>query len=276
MRILKEPLFHFILIGVAIFGWFQVVSPETDGVADVEQITIDTDDVALLNTRFEASRKRAPNKVEMQALIDALIREEVLVREARNLGLDRGDQVIRARLAQKMDFLTSAIASSATPEDAVLQAFLDKNAALFTTPSMYAFDQVFLGTAPEPDDVAQTLLALNAGEDWFNLGVSSLLLRTMPLSKASVVDSTFGRRFSANLENLEPSIWSGPVQSGYGQHLVRITAVQPGQLPQLDDIREAVVSEWRREAGADLAQAQYESFAARYEIITPTLQEDEQ
>lgn len=276
MRILKEPLFHFILIGFAIFGWFHLVSSENDVPADIQKITIDADDIALLTSRFETSWKRTPNEAEFQALIDALIREEVLVREARNLGLDRGDQVVRARLAQKMDFLTSAIASSVTPEDAVLQTFLDENAARFTTPSLIAFDQVYLGDAPEPDDIAQMLSALESGEDWSNLGVPSLLLRSMPLSVTSVVDSTFGRGFSANLENLEPSLWSGPVQSGYGQHLVRVTQMQPGQLPPLDDIRDAVVSEWRREAGDDLAQAQYESFAARYKIETPTPQEDEQ
>ncbi|WP_170604413.1 peptidylprolyl isomerase [Ruegeria arenilitoris] len=276
MRVIKEPLFHFILIGIAIFGWFNWVSPQSEGDDNGEKIAINEVDVDLLSTRFEASWKRAPSEAELEALIDALVREEVLVREARKLGLDKGDQVIRARLAQKMEFLTTAIASSVDPDEAELQAYLEDNAERFMTPSLVAFDQVFLGETAEPSEVAEVLSALNSGEDWSQLGVPSLLLQTMPLSALSVVDSAFGRGFSGNLTDLEMSIWSGPIQSGYGQHLVRVTGIQAGGLPSLDDIREAVLSEWRRETGDDLAQAQYEILAAQYEIQTPTGEGDDQ
>ncbi|WP_170482178.1 peptidylprolyl isomerase [Ruegeria arenilitoris] len=276
MRVIKEPLFHFILIGIAIFGWFNWVSPQSEGDDKGEKIAINEVDVDLLSTRFEASWKRAPSEAELEALIDALVREEVLVREARKLGLDKGDQVIRARLAQKMEFLTTAIASSVDPDEAELQAYLEDNAERFMTPSLVAFDQVFLGETAEPSEMAEVLSALNSGEDWSQLGVPSLLLQTMPLSALSVVDSAFGRGFSGNLTDLEVSVWSGPIQSGYGKHLVRVTGIQAGGLPPLDDIREAVLSEWRRETGDDLAQAQYEILAAQYEIQTPTGEGDDQ
>jgi hypothetical protein len=266
---MREPLFHFILIGIAIFGWFYWVSPEEETAEDVETITIGAEDVALLATRFEQGRKRAPDDAELQVLIRALVREEVLVREARKLGLDRGDQVIRARLVQKMDFLTGAIASSVTPEDAVLQSYLTDNSARFETASMIAFDQVFLGEAPEQDQIAQTLSALNDNEDWSNLGISSLLLSTMPLSAMNVVDATFGHGFSAVIQDLEPTVWSGPVQSGYGLHFVRVTASEASRVPPLEAIRDAVLREWRRETGEELTQAQYESFAAGYQVEMP-------
>ncbi|NVO58230.1 peptidyl-prolyl cis-trans isomerase [Rhodobacteraceae bacterium B1Z28] len=273
MRIIKEPLFHFILFGIAIFGWFYLISPEREAAEEAEKISISDGDIELLSTRFETSWKRVPSEAELQVLIDALIREEVLVREARKLGLDRGDQVIRARLAQKMDFLTGAIASSVTPEDAVLQTYLEDNSARFTTPHMVAFDQVYLGDAPDPEKVAKALAELSAGEDWLGLGVPSLLQRTMPLSTPGVIASNFGGGFSKNLENLEPMVWVGPIQSGFGEHLVRVTDLEPGRLPPLDDVRDVVLTEWRREAGEDLAQVQYESFAASYEIETPITQE---
>ncbi len=269
MRVMREPLFHFILIGIAIFGWFYWVSPEEETAENVETITIGAEDVALLATRFEQMRKRAPDDAELQVLIGDLVREEVLVREARKLGLDRGDQVIRARLVQKMDFLTGAIASSVTPEDAVLRSYLADNSTRFETPSMVAFDQVFLGESPEQSQIAQTLSALNAKEDWSSLGISSLLLSTMPLSAMNVVDSTFGRGFSAAIQDLEPMVWSGPVQSGYGLHFVRVTASEAGQVPPLEAIRDTVLREWRRETGEKLTQAQYESFAAGYQVEMP-------
>ncbi|WP_425082352.1 peptidyl-prolyl cis-trans isomerase [Ruegeria arenilitoris] len=269
MHILKEPLLHFILIGAAIFGWFAIVGPKDESAEGGDAIVIDDADVTLLVTRFETTWKRPPNDVELQVLIDALVREEILVREARNLGLDRGDQVIRARLAQKMDFLSDAIAASVDPEDAVLEAYVAANSARFTKPWQMAFDQVYLGDQPVPEDVDTTLTALTAGREWSEFGVRSLMPRSMPLSPPGAVDAAFGLGFSAALFPLEPGVWAGPIQSGYGMHLVRVTETRPEYLPPLTDIRDAVLIAWRRDTAEELAQAQYETLAAQYRVETP-------
>ncbi|MGV6805821.1 MAG: peptidylprolyl isomerase [Ruegeria sp.] len=269
MRVLREPLFHFILIGIAIFGWFALVAPDDAESGQNELIVIDDGDVDLLVSRFQNTWKRAPRKAELQALIDATVREEVLVREARKLGLDRGDQVIRARLAQKMGFLNDAVAAAIDPEDSELEGYLDENAARFMTSPQVAFDQVFMGSSPDPAAIQTALAVLNSGADWTGVGVPSLLPRTMPLSALRSVDNTFGRGFSASIVELETDIWLGPIRSGYGQHLVRITDVRPGILPPFEDIRDVVLLEWRRDMGAELAQAQYDNLAARYQIETP-------
>lgn len=273
MRILKEPLFHFVLIGAAIFGWFSLVG-QTGGTPErSETIMIDTDDVDLLAARFESTWKRAPRNDELQALIDAKIREEVLVREARKLGLDRGDQIVRARLAQKMNFLFDGIASSVVPEDHALETYLAENAARFTAPAQIAFDQIFLGVQPGSDEIDRAFSELQAGEDWSEIGLGSLMPSSLPLSVSSAIDATFGQGFSDTLFMLEPREWVGPIQSGYGQHLVRITETRPEFLPPLDDIRDAVVAAWRQDTARELAEAQYESLAAQYHIEAPDPQE---
>lgn len=134
---------------------------------------------------------------------------------------------------------------------------------------MIAFDQVYLGDAPDPDVVDDTLQALNGGADWSSLGVSSLLARSMPLAVANAIDTTFGRGFASQLDGSEPMIWVGPINSGYGQHLVRVTEAKPGYLPPLEEIYDSVLNDWRRATAQDLAQAQYESLAARYRVETP-------
>ncbi|MFA3920347.1 peptidyl-prolyl cis-trans isomerase [Ruegeria hyattellae] len=271
MRILKEPLLHFLLVGIAIFVWFARVEPENPSAAPHELIIVDEGDVDLLITRFQTSWNRPPNQTELQALVDALIREEVLVREARKLGLNRGDQVIRARLAQKMDFLTDAIASSVVPEDDVLTAYLQDNPQQFLSAPQFAFEQVFLGDAPNSDEVQNALSALNSGIDRSKVGTPSLLPATMPLSAGRTVDATFGRGFSGVIAPMHPGIWTGPVPSGYGQHLVRITETRPAQLPPLEGIRENVVQQWRRKVSVELSQAQYEKLAGQYQITMPDL-----
>ncbi len=269
MRILREPLFHFFLIGAAIFFWFHIVTPESSIAQDPKVIAVDDNDVALLSAQFETRWKRRPSSTELQALVDASIREEVLVREARKLGLDRGDTVIRSRLSQKMDFLTEAIATSAVPEDQELEAFLNQNPERYATPDKVAFTQVFLGETPSEDEIARTLEALNETGEISELGSPTLLPSSMPLTATRVVDSVFGAGFSEGLTEVETGLWAGPFQSGYGLHLVQVTAIEPSQTPALLVIREDVLRDWRRAMSEDLAQAQYEILADTYEIVAP-------
>lgn len=275
MRFLKEPLAHFLLIGVAIFAWFNWISPPSEEQAQQQAIVVDDNDVSMLASRFSASWNRAPTPEELRRLVDGLVREEILVREARDLGLDRGDPVIRARLAQKMEFLTRSIASSVVPEDAELAAYLQDNPDRFRTPSKFAFEQVFLGETPGSADVEAAQSALAAGNDPMQVGLPTLLPKTVPLSSARAIDSTFGRGFSEILATLPSGAWAGPVVSGYGQHLVRVNAVEPGILPPLDDVRDMVIQDWRRQTSEELAEAQYQSLADRYEISLPAWEPQE-
>ncbi|WP_171238596.1 peptidyl-prolyl cis-trans isomerase [Ruegeria sp. HKCCA5763] len=271
MRFLKEPLFHFFLIGAAIFIWFHIVAPNDQTVENLETITFDQDDIALLSTQFEARWKRPPDNAELQALVNASIREEVLVREARKLGLDRGDSVIRSRLSQKMDFLTEAIATSLVPEDEDLEAFLEESPERYATPDKVAFNQVFLGERPSDAELEAALVALDEGQDMSAYGASTLLPTSMPLTVTRVVDSVFGGGFSDALLELEAGQWVGPIRSGYGVHLVQVTAIEPSQTPALSDIHDAVLRDWRRAMSEDLAQAQYEALAGTYKIVVPDL-----
>jgi len=271
MRILKEPLFHFFLIGAAIFVWFHIVAPQTETVENLQVITIDEDDVARLADQFEARWKRRPNDAELEALVKASIREEVLVREARKLGLDRGDTVIRSRLSQKMDFLTEAIATSVVPEDAELEAFLNQNPARYATPDRVAFSQIFLGEEPSEAQIEAALTTLRAGQGVNVTGASTLLPASMPLTASRVIDSVFGTGFSEGLVEVETGPWIGPVQSGYGVHLVQVLDLEPSRMPPLSEIHSDVLRDWRRAASEDLAQAQYDSLVQNYEIVSPDL-----
>lgn len=271
MRILKEPLFHFFLIGAAIFVWFHIVAPDGEAVENLETIRFDEADVARLADQFEARWKRRPSEAELQALVDASIREEVLVREARKLGLDRGDSVIRSRLSQKMDFLTEAIATSVVPEDEELEAFLNRNPARYATSDKVAFTQIFLGEEPSEAQITTALNTLNAGQDVTVSKTSILLPASMPLTATRVIDSVFGAGFSKGLTETETGPWTGPIQSGYGVHLVQVLAFEPSRTPPLSEIRSDVLRDWRRAASEDLAQAQFESLVEKYEIERPDL-----
>ena len=266
-RILREPLFHFFLLGLGIFAIYGSLTPNGQNDGDGTQIVIDTQDVDRLVQQFEATWRRPPTPEELSGLVEAQLREEILVREAIALGLDQGDAIIRNRLAQKMTFLTTSVAQSMLPEDEILIAHMETNRKRFTMPGQLAFDQISL---PEGADANSALAALNAGVDPDEVGNRSLLPLRMPLTSAQAIDATFGRNFYATLIDLPLDAWAGPVQSGYGAHLVRLTDRKEPRLPPLESIRDQVLADWRREQTDALTVAQFDAFRDKYEIKTPT------
>lgn len=269
MKIHKEPLFHFFLLGVAIFGWFTYLNPEEPEAPGPNAILFDDQDINRLIGRFQAVWQRPPTMDELAGLMDDLVREEILVREARALGMDHGDSVIRNRLVQKMDFLVTSVAQAAEPEDSVLVQHMESFPDRFTRPGKLAFQQIALGENPDPEAVKQTLVSLKGGENPDKFGISSLLPASIPLSHAQQVDGIFGNGFYAALEKLPEGVWAGPVRSGYGFHMVLLEAKEDPKLPPFEDIREDVLFDWRRELMSDLTTARFDELKGKYEVTIP-------
>ncbi len=273
MRILKEPLFHFFLLGVAIFGWFSYLNDPLSARDDGNQIVFDEQDIDRLINQFQSTWQRLPTPQELNGMQDALLRQEILVREARALGLDQGDSVVRNRLAQKMEFLTLSLAQSTNPDDATLQAHLTENNERFMQPGRLAFQQIGLDPSADPTQIDAMLVALNGGADPELFSGPSLLPPNQPLSNAQQVDAKFGRGFFASLEELPQGKWGGPVPSSYGLHLVKIDMNEPASLPSLDQIRDAVLFDWRRDLKTELSDAQFDALQAKYEVTIPTAED---
>ncbi|WP_164726840.1 peptidyl-prolyl cis-trans isomerase [Shimia sediminis] len=270
MPFLREPLLHFLLLGAALFAWFAFVSTPEPEPEETNRILIDEQDVERLALRFEAARQRPPSGTELALLVETLIRQEVLVREAEYLGLDIGDEIIRNRLVQKMTFLLESGARSLVPEDEVLRAFMQDNPLRFQQPGWLAFEQVFLGQDMASDAaISEVKAALESGADPQQAGQPSQLPGYVPPSRAAQVDGLLGRGVFATLDTLPSNVWSGPVQSAFGYHLVRITDRAPARLPDFDDVRDAVLREWSRDTAQDLSEIRFDELKASYEIIVP-------
>lgn len=104
LRLLREPLLHFLVIGGLIFLLYSAVDDTRETPADV--IVVTPARIDQLAADFKAVWKQMPTADELDALIEEHVREEVYYREALALGLDRNDTVVRRRLRQKMEFLT--------------------------------------------------------------------------------------------------------------------------------------------------------------------------
>ena len=267
-KIVREPLVHFLLIGAMLFAAFQIVD-DTPVPAEKDRIVISETEVAALVEAFRKTWRRPPNESELDSLIEDRIREEVFVREAISLGLDQNDTVVRRRLRQKMEFLTSSMVEALEPDESEVRRYFDDNRSRFERVGRVAFEQVFLGETPADEEVDTRLEALRSGNDPAAIGARSLIPPKLPLSSENQVDGTFGRGFFKSLGDVPVNVWSGPLNSGYGIHLVRVTERRLPALPPFEEIRDEVLRAWRAETQKELLDKQYQKLKSRYEILLP-------
>ncbi len=268
-RLLHSQLFHFFVLGALVFAAYAVINDEPDRPsADTIELTEARADSLVEN--FSAVWNRPPTATELEKLMQAWVLEEAYVREALALGLDRGDAVIRQRLTQKMRFLAESSAAAQEPADAVLQSFLETHSDRFMQPARMAFEQIALPS----DRVASEVLALlNAGADPSTLAPASLLPPSFPMSPVEVIDRTFGAGFHEELAELPVGEWQGPVRSGYGDPLVRVSGSAPAVLPTLADIRDRVQAEWRASEMTRIGESFAEALMKRYTVRLPDVDE---
>ncbi len=261
-RLAREPLVHFLIGGAALFGWFVWQGGEADPAG--RSITMNRDEVAGIAAGFAQQTGRAPTDQELDRLIDAAVREEVLYREALRLGLDQDDAVVRRRLAQKMDLIAGASAQLAIPSETDLQGWLEAHPARFSEQAAYTFDQIFFAERSPAD------LALQSQDLAAKLETSAKN-RDIPARVSAMTErelsARFGQQFLAELEHLAVSEeWQGPIPSGLGWHLVKLTKVSPGKLPALNDVRQQVEDDWRLNTSAERKAQAYQTLRDAYSI----------
>jgi hypothetical protein len=244
--ILKEPLIQFLLAGLALFLFFAWRGDSVD--PESRTITITEQQVERLAASWKQTWQRPPTQAEIDGLIRDYIKEELYYREGIRMGLDQDDLIIRRRIRSKMEFMASSEAENARPDEASLQAILDKNPQKYATDARYSFDQVYVSAQDEAAGRAragQLLTSLNAGTKWEGLGDSISLPRSMDSADRTRIARDYGDEFAAALTGVKSGVWSGPIVSGFGFHLVRVKAVQSSGKPRLADVRKQVENDWR-------------------------------
>lgn len=264
---LREPLVHFLLAGLAVFlfsAWRgEAVDPAS------RTIVIDAPLVERLTANWAQTWNRAPTTAEVDDIIRDYIREEVYYREAKRLGLDADDAIVRRRLATKMEALADSAVETAAPDDAILQAWLDKAPQKYAADPVYSFDQVYVG-GNDPDTArarAQALLdALKRGNDWMRLGDPLSLPRSVEATGKGEIARRFGPDFADALGSVPRGGWRGPFASGFGLHLLRVRDVRLPGKPVLADVRQAVENDWRAATAEARRAKAYQALLDGYTI----------
>ena len=267
-QFLREPLVHFLLIGLGLFLLYGRVATEGSDSRTIEITGARVDEMAR---QFQAVWSRPPTVSEMQGLIDTYIHDEVLYREGLAMGLDADDPVIKRRVRQKVDVISEEIGNQQAPTDAELNDYLANNSDDFRRAPILSFEQVFF-SGDAPADVVErqsreALARLNEGAAPASVGQATMLPATVTLMPADLVARDFGEEFTKRLESLPLNVWHGPIASGMGAHLVRITGRKPSELPPLAAIRPQVQREWENQRRERNRAEAYQAMLKNYRVV---------
>ena len=206
-------------------------------------------------------------------MIADLVDEELLAREAREMGLDENDTIVRRRLAQKLEYMVDDTAHLVDPPDDQLRQFYEAHGDRFLAGTTLTFMQVYFSSQKRKDaegDAKTALAALQGpGGDALAQTLGDPLLMEADFRNADeqMVSSIFGPDFAKALFGMKPGGWVGPIKSSYGYHLVEISSATAADRPPFDQVRDKVLAEWRREQEDEAKQLYLAQLRQKYPIV---------
>ena len=276
-RLLHEPLVHFLLIGAVLFGLYSITQSGRPATASSKEIRLSLDEIAQLTLLYQSQWRRLPTPQELERMVENKVQQEILYREALAMGLDKDDEIVKRRMAQKMQFLAEDVAAAREPTTAELKSWFEKNSAKFAQPPRLSFRHLYFSTdrrGTRARNDAEQALAKLAGQPVDAKIASSLadpfMFQDYYRDRApDYLGKEFGPQFALALVKLPPGAWHGPIESGFGWHLVFVDTVIPGRVPAFEEIEADVRTTWLGEQKALAWEKAYKEMRAKYTVLLP-------
>jgi hypothetical protein len=274
MQMAKEPLIQFLLIGACIYGVYALVDAPDDAAAG-RTIVVDAQRIDRFISEWQRRWNRPPTRQEIDGMISAFVREDILYRQALIMGLDADDPITRRRMAQKLEFLTNDIALLKEPAKGELKLYFQANMQRYRDADRITFSHAFLDpdrrASATLDDAAALLARLQvAGKpvpETLTAGDRLMLESFFPEVSEFEIRRQFGTDFAQAVMQLEPGKWHGPVRSGFGPHLVYVYSVQAAPPPVFEDVRREVLVNWQTEQQEKFNADFFETLKSRYDVV---------
>jgi peptidyl-prolyl cis-trans isomerase C len=275
-RLLREPLLHFMVLGAVLFVGYAYLKPDTKAESSYE-IALTLEELAQLQMLYEAQWRRSLTPEEFSAMVENKVRQEILYREALAMGLDKNDEIVKRRMAQKMQFIAEDLAAAEEPGTEELRAWYAENSDKFSMPKRLSFRHLYFSPdsrgAQAYDDAVSSLAKLDGQP------VDSQLAETLAdrfMYQDYYADQTsislakeFGPQFAVAVAALTPGSWQGPIESGYGWHLVYVDSLVPGRVPAFEEIERDVKTAWLGVQKEIAWQKAYKEMRAKYAVLLP-------
>lgn len=279
-RFWREPLIHFFILGLAVFGLHAALvrKPEPT-VNDPYLVEVSSADIEWMRTIFKKQMGRGPTAQDLKGQVNQLIREQILSREAVAMGIDEGDIVVRRRLAQKMEFLFKDLSTMTEPTEDDLRKYYFENRRKYEAPPQVTFTQVYFSVENRgvegAKQAAQALIKEDGDPNKVStLGDASILSPGCRQCGEKEIRNRFGTDFAEAVKNLKPGSWNGPVKSAYGFHAVYIYERQDTKLPKFRDIIDRIKNDWMSAKREEYTRRVYGEIRSRYRVLVEGLPYD--
>jgi len=180
-------------------------------------------------------------------------------------------------MAQKMQFIAEDVAAAHVPTSAELKAWFEKNADKFQEPPRVSFRHLYFspdkrGTRAK-DDAFNALAKLAGQPEDAKLAATladPFMFQDYYRDRApDYLGKEFGPVFALAVVKLPPGTWQGPIESGFGWHLVYVDTAIPGRIPPFEEIEGNVRTAWLSEQKATAWEKAYKDMRAKYTVLIP-------
>jgi hypothetical protein len=262
----KEPLLHFLLLGAALFGAYALLNRGTQTEPQQVQVRISEGDVQWLKETWARQWQREPTRDELRGLVTEYLKEELLSREAREMGLDQNDTYVRRRLAQKVEFLVQDASRLAEPTEDDLRTFYAAHPELFSEDARVSFTQVYFSREHRAG-VAAARARLEASANPTELGDRLMVGSEFHDASEQTVAGQFGAEFARAVFALQPGAWHGPIESAYGLHLVRVSEKKSARPRAFAEVRAQALERWHDLQQRDNSERYFAGLLKKYDVV---------
>jgi len=260
-KLFQEPLLSFALIGAAFFVIFSFADDSDRN----NRIVIDQYDAEEIISKWKLQWNRLPTSNEFKGILDNHIKQEIYYREALALNLDHNDEIIKRRMAQKMQFLAQSVTATVDPSNEELIAFMDAHKEDYMTEKKITFHQVLfsndLRENPEKDAEIALLNEKIIGDSG---PVKSIFI----LESFYQIRRHLGLEFATALDSVKQiQSWIGPVKSSFGFHLVQIEQIVPGEPIPFEEVRQKVKEAYLYDLEQKFNENLMKSLLKKYQVV---------
>jgi hypothetical protein len=265
-------LLHFLVVGALLFAAYAWLN---SGAGDESRIVrISAAEVNWLKETWARQWQRPPTEPELRGLVTDYLKESLLAREAKEMGLDENDTIVRRRLAQKMEFMVQDTLQLAEPDEAELRRFYNAQRERFQASARVSFSHVYFnrdrrGARADADARAalQQLSRPGTAASASDLGDRFLGQYDFNAADEQEVASILGPAFARQVFAFDADTWQGPIESGFGLHLVRVTNKQAAQPRELAAVKGEVLTLWRQQRGQEGREQYFAALLKKYDVV---------
>ena len=258
---MTKKLLSFLCIGLAILlidFWF-------DSNNNYNTIVLHDDEIDSLIKTWTAQVGRPPTDLDLKGIINQLVEEEILYREALKLNLDKDDIIIKRRLAQKIGFLKQE-EQNQPPTESELKIYFESKESNYYMEKRFSFTHLYYSKDKNGSErAAQALEVINQqteipDSDPFLVG-KNFINKTL-----KEIDRDFGKGFSNNFSQGVKGLWLGPFNSIYGTHLIKISTIVEAKKPNYEEVKKVVLMDYFLDMKQQEMKNYIESLKEEYQV----------